>query len=65
MGIGQADSCSTREISQAVGHLRELKNFQKKLKSGNPPYFSGPTPAAQSQGLMLSLIGGPGVSVAS
>ena len=65
MGIGQADSCSTSEISQAVGHLSELNNFQKNLKSGNPPCFSGPTPAVQAQSLMLSLIGGPGVSVAS
>ncbi len=65
MGIGQADFCSTREISQAVGHLSELKNFQKKLKSGNPPCFSGPMPAVWPLGRMLSFIGGPCLSQAS
>jgi hypothetical protein len=65
IGIGQADSCSTNEISQAVVHLNELKYFQKKPKSGNPPGFSGPLPGARFQGLMLSLIGWPDVKVTS
>ena len=58
IGINHVDSSSIEEISQAVRHHCELKRFQKNTPSGNSPCFSCPTPAAQSHGLMLSLIGG-------